>query len=728
MRKCFGLGRAESKNSLFFMSSVSPSTKRLLAPTPTMPAGCPGPFRCKKAKCKHGDACETHCDACAAQTSRSGDVRSRGPARRRIAAPRGGDLVEADGDDSGDESCDQPVQNVQQEDARICSTPPLLQLRQLCFQLGIGESFVHNAPSFSLRSATDVQSALTTDKPEAVWPRFLATSTRLVKSVLKILAPNDPNIFKHVVQRAVNRGSCTSDEATRVVADVLTMANAATSRSVERRVLLGAVSKRLTRRRIESLQGRSLYNSTFELAQTDAETLLAGGKIVVHKKTRLRFDESVVIHFLQFLLRDSNICVLSWGTKKIKLSANEAVILASLARKKLVTALLEEYFALCEREGRSKENRLGETSARKVISLVTNGQKRALSAVNYLLGELIYDNFVLVERIIELYSPVGDGRKKLLLHSRLAANFLKNQYPAHALREEGDGCCTHGVQYALGNPDAVQARKSMDCDGCKFVPFFFDELRKATEELFRHNAADVGDVDLAHVHQAISGCERKTVLWRGQCVRVANQQRALAELHERLKRECIKNEWERPREAVVVMDFKMKYLPQYYRQKSVEHFGKRGTSWHGFLVIFYTFNPITKQAEREHVYCDQILLGTNKQDGLAIAGLVETFLYQLKQTRYFAQLESVSIQSDNAAYYHSKYLILSLPYAGRAVGVRVNRYIHTETCDGKCLIDATSQWACVSWTRTSAKETMRRDHAKCLKHSLTDRSRTRSLS
>jgi len=48
----------------------------------------------------------------------------------------------------------------------------------------------------------------------------------------------------------------------------------------------------------------------------------------------------------------------------------------------------------------------------------------------------------------------------------------------------------------------------------------------------------------------------------------------------------------------------------------------------------------------------------------------------------------VTVQSDNAAYYHNKYLQLALPYIGMAANVNVARYIHTETCDGKCLIDA----------------------------------------
>jgi len=98
------------------------------------------------------------------------------------------------------------------------------------------------------------------------------------------------------------------------------------------------------------------------------------------------------------------------------------------------------------------------------------------------------------------------------------------------------------------------------------------------------------------------------------------------------------------------MDYKMKYVSKYYRQKSIEHFGKRGISWHGFLMVFYVYNPDTGKAEREHVYADQILRGTNRQDGLAVAALLEQFFAQVLADGRFSDLEGVTAQSDNANY------------------------------------------------------------------------------
>ncbi|KAJ0389468.1 hypothetical protein P43SY_011890 [Pythium insidiosum] len=42
-------------------------------------------------------------------------------------------------------------------------------------------------------------------------------------------------------------------------------------------------------------------------------------------------------------------------------------------------------------------------------------------------------------------------------------------------------------------------------------------------------------------------------------------------------------------EAIVLIDFKMKLEPLYYREKTVEHYGKRGMTWHGALVQYFEY-------------------------------------------------------------------------------------------------------------------------------------------
>ena len=78
----------------------------------------------------------------------------------------------------------------------------------------------------------------------------------------------------------------------------------------------------------------------------------------------------------------------------------------------------------------------------------------------------------------------------------------------------------------------------------------------------------------------------------GQCMRVVNQQRAISSILKDMKQRMSLF----PTEVMIVMDYKMKYVSKYYRQKSVEHFGKRGISWHGYLIICFRYDPVTKTA------------------------------------------------------------------------------------------------------------------------------------
>lgn len=127
-----------------------------------------------------------------------------------------------------------------------------------------------------------------------------------------------------------------------------------------------------------------------------------------------------------------------------------------------------------------------------------------------------------------------------------------------------------------------------------------------------------------------------------------------------------------------------------------EHFGKRGISWHGCLLTFFVYvedgqtelpeseggvECLPGRAERRTVYLDQILSGGNKQDGLAVASMVEAALHHLGGS--FPDLSKVTVQSDNAKCYQSHELVLLLGLMNPTLPIKIEGIIHTETQDGK---------------------------------------------
>jgi hypothetical protein len=81
------------------------------------------------------------------------------------------------------------------------------------------------------------------------------------------------------------------------------------------------------------------------------------------------------------------------------------------------------------------------------------------------------------------------------------------------------------------------------------------------------------------------------------------------------------------------------------------------------------------------VYLDQILSGGNKQDGLAVASMIESAVHHLSHS--FFDIRSVTVQSDNAKCYQSHELVLLIGMMNPSLPIKITGIIHTETQDGK---------------------------------------------
>ena len=83
--------------------------------------------------------------------------------------------------------------------------------------------------------------------------------------------------------------------------------------------------------------------------------------------------------------------------------------------------------------------------------------------------------------------------------------------------------------------------------------------------------------------------------------------------------------------------------------------------------------PCTGSAVRYTVYCDQILEGSNKQDGLAVLSMLEAFLKQLSVE--LPHIRTVTLQSDNAGCYQAKELLLLIAILNTSSQIRIVRFI-----------------------------------------------------
>ncbi len=126
-------------------------------------------------------------------------------------------------------------------------------------------------------------------------------------------------------------------------------------------------------------------------------------------------------------------------------------------------------------------------------------------------------------------------------------------------------------------------------------------------------------------------------------------------------------------------------------------------SWHGSMVQYYTMENFeeTSAPFLNKLYLDHIVDNENKQDKLAVISILEAVILAIR--KHLPNIDQIILQSDNAGCYQNTMLMLLIPYLSYAHGIEISRIIHTETQDGKSVLDAhfarSMQRIIISWCK-----------------------------
>ena len=158
--------------------------------------------------------------------------------------------------------------------------------------------------------------------------------------------------------------------------------------------------------------------------------------------------------------------------------------------------------------------------------------------------------------------------------------------------------------------------------------------------------------------------------WKAHILRSCNQEKAKQDRLQNLT----------PSEAIVVMDWAMKFQQMKFREKQSEWFGKRGLSWHISSVIFKDENSKEVEVQSYAHLFDSCTL-----DRCGVASILEDLLVKLKST--YSSISQVYLRSDEVGCYHNNSLIAALPGFGERTGISVRRFDHSEPQHGKDICD-----------------------------------------
>lgn len=124
----------------------------------------------------------------------------------------------------------------------------------------------------------------------------------------------------------------------------------------------------------------------------------------------------------------------------------------------------------------------------------------------------------------------------------------------------------------------------------------------------------------------------------------------------------------------------MKFIPQKYREKIINFFGKRETNWHVSAVI-------TKKENTDDfdVSCYVHIFQSCTQNWFSVASIVENLLTNIKKKN--RKISRLYFRSDNSGCYHNAPLLIFLPAIGKRTGFEVYRYDFSDAQAGKDICD-----------------------------------------
>ncbi len=152
----------------------------------------------------------------------------------------------------------------------------------------------------------------------------------------------------------------------------------------------------------------------------------------------------------------------------------------------------------------------------------------------------------------------------------------------------------------------------------------------------------------------LEDAQDKFVLYMGHQSQCTNQSTSIKSIEKKIQKLCVKSKGDDIR-GILVIDFKMKFNPINTRESTIDHYGKRGISWHGFCLIYYMYDENMKEATKYCTYLDQILSDGNKQDTYCVLSLLEAGLKQIHNDLPF--VKSIVLQSDNVRCYENLLIV-----------------------------------------------------------------------
>ena len=524
-------------------------------------------------------------------------------------------------------------------------------IRDLCAAFGIhcNSSIIHNMPSFEQRSN------LLNWESDGV-PGAMKNVLRLYDKIFHAVAAIvcGPKAAQCSIDAMLKKEQITEERNTadNLLSNIKEVICSTKRSSLERRTATSILCSSCSTYQKDGVIGLQLNRRSFSRAKKDFRSMTTAGYLSPSVRTLKRFSTDEADFALSFILSSDNVSFWSWGTKTITFDGIKHSF-PRINRKKSRTIIYEDYVRAV-----SFGKKISRTNFFQLLAAVTYDDPQLRSAVDYVTGILVNENFETVKRIIETFMLLPDERQNLLTEVEHVLHYVKHGFSRN-LTVEATGCIFHNIKYGLSeNEESCTAQV---CTSCQQLHSLFLDVKKKLSSTTTNESALV----------TIDNCYMKAVLFMGHRISVSNQKINIQEIFNKMKKTC--ESTGSCQEAVVVIDYKMKMQPIYYRETTLEHYGKRGMSWHGAMLQFYSLEQSdgSKTARLNKIYFDHISENGNKQDKASVFSMVEAIVIDIV-TKY-PNIKEITLVSDNASNYQNTMILLVLPMISYAYGLMITR-------------------------------------------------------
>lgn len=380
---------------------------------------------------------------------------------------------------------------------------------------------------------------------------------------------------------------------------------------------------------------------------------------------RQRIEQAKVDHFLHYISQPEFVQDVAFGTKTIKLDSGEKLLIPAVIRTMIPSRIIHQYKSYCAFQ---QFQPASDRSLWRMLQVCSASMQKSLQGLDNLTAEgtEAFDNAL---KIVDFLVVNGAGEqwgKDARMQLVEGRRYLKTDYKSHVGPDEH--CKDHCIKYALSDSGVTewssdcQHNHDVTCERCESLKKVLQDITEKVETV------DVTEEQRAIKKFEVAECVRSINVWKSHLLRLINQDEAKQEALSNLTDEV----------CLIIMDWAMKFLPQQYRERMSDFYGKKGRSWHVSAVI-------TNTGGKYHVECYVHLFDVCVQDAFSVISIVENLFHAIRKD--YPTITKAYLRSDNASCYHNGPLLLSLPYIGKRTGITPLRYDFSDPQAGKDICD-----------------------------------------